>query len=239
MSDMSSPVPDDQEPTNPRPESGPTQPQSDSQSGSNPSSVEPAMPPPSGAPAAPDNPQASSAASEPFATTVFPAASADGVPATGADGDAAADQGQVWRDQYLGERKKARLFMVTTAVAVVLLGASLFYTVAQTGSDPVATPLAGQSPGLGGDGQGFRPPGGGIGPGDRGGLIQRFFNSDGSVDEEAVAQFTERAAQFGGTRFGDRLAGGIGAAVANGDITSEQAGELLAALGIDSAGAGA
>lgn len=226
MNEQNGPTSGDQGPTDSRPDTGQSQPNSDS--------IEAAMPPPSGQPTdravSPDG-------SSPFATTVFPPTNAD------ADADPAAGQTQVWRDQYESERKKARLFMVTTAVAVALLAASLFYAVATTSSSPVAAPLTGEGPGLSGNdngGQVFRPPGGPDGSGSRGGLIERFFNSDGSVSEEAIAQFQERAAQFGGSSgFGDRLAGSIEAAVANGDITSEQANELLAALGLSSASSGA
>jgi hypothetical protein len=215
-------------------------------------SPETTLPPPAESPVAS---VASPPVGTPFETTVFPPTIGEFEPVDSQD--------SVWRDRYRNERKKAVLFMVTTAVAVALLAGSLFYAVARTGSTPISAPLSGQGPGLGGNGggpglggngggpgldgndQGFGPPGGRNGTGDRGGLIQRFFNSDGSVNESAVAQFEERASQFGGGggsgggRSGDRLAEGIESAAASGDITSEQANELLAALGISSGSTGA
>lgn len=132
----------------------------------------------------------------------------------------------VWRDQYLNERKKARIFMGSTAVLAVLLAGSLVFAVGQSDPSPVAEP--GFSSGQLGSGGG---PGGGSGD-----FVQRFLNPDGSVNEAQVAEFKQRMEQFGGdSRSEERIVGGIQAAVDSGQITQESADELLAALGMSGA----
>lgn len=145
----------------------------------------------------------------------------------------------VWRDQYLKERKKSRLFMATTAVAVVLLIGSLLYAVGQSDSTQVADPVGGGA----GLEEGHRP---GSAPGEGGGLgqgslsMQQFFDADGSLNEELVASFRERAEQMGATgQFSNRLVGAISNSVATGEITQEQADELLEGLDLSSSGDGA
>lgn len=145
----------------------------------------------------------------------------------------------VWRDQYLNERKKSRLFMVTTAVAVLLLIGSLFYAVGQNNTTQVADPGSGSAGLEEGHGSGFGGPGGGGGLGQPDLLMERFFNEDGSVNEEGVAPFKERAEQFGTEgQFADRLLTSVSELVASGEITQEQAEELLEALGLPSSGGG-
>ena len=133
----------------------------------------------------------------------------------------------VWRDQYLKERKKTRVFMGSTVVLALLLVGSLVFAVGQPDPSPVAEPgiKSGES-GFGGG------PGGGSGD-----IVQRFLNPDGSVNEAQVAEFKQRMEQFGGdSQFEDRFVAGIQAAVDSGQITQDSADELMAALGVSGAG---
>lgn len=149
----------------------------------------------------------------------------------------------VWRDQYLRERKKSRLFMATTAVALLLLVGSLFYAVAQNQSTQLADLVAGRGPGGAGLEDGRHPgstrPRGGEAQGREGISVDRLFNADGSVNEELIESLKDRAERFGGVgRFSGRIAAGIAGAVSSGEITQEQADELMAALDLDSSGGG-
>ena len=133
----------------------------------------------------------------------------------------------VWRDQYLNERKKTRIFMASTGVLAVLLVGSLIFAVGQSDPSPVAEP---------GTSSGQLGPGGGTGGGS-GDFVQRFLNPDGSVNEAQVAEFKERMEQFGGDgQFEQRFVDGIQEAVDSGQITQESADELSAALGVSGAG---
>ena len=137
----------------------------------------------------------------------------------------------VWRDQYLKEQKKARIFMGSTVVLAVLLVGSLVFAVGQSAPSPVADPgvksgESGFGSGLGGGPRGG--PGGGSGD-----FVQRFVNPDGSVNEAQVAEFKQRMEQFGGDgQFEERFVDGVQAAVDSGQITQESADALLAALGV-------
>ena len=156
---------------------------------------------------------------------------------------AAGDAAPVWRDQYLKERKNSRLFMATTVVAVVLLVGSLFYAAGQDNSTQPADLVAGRGPGgtvlEDGRGPGSAPPRGERAPGRQDLSMERLFNADGSVDEELIESLKARAERFGGVgRFSDRIAAGIAGAVASGEITQEQADELMATLDLDSSSDG-
>jgi hypothetical protein len=134
-----------------------------------------------------------------------------------------------WRNQYLVERRKARIFMASTAITLAALIGTLAFDLAS--SDPVQAPTAFAGEGLPdppGDGTGLRGGRGAIGG------VERFLNDDGSVNTAAVDETLSRFADRGGVpeRFAERMIGNVDDAVAAGTLTKQQGLALLAALGI-------
>jgi hypothetical protein len=163
-----------------------------------------------------------------------------------------------WPERLAKERRKTQIFMGTTALAGALLVGSLFYASAQGSADNAAmrdgSDAMGQAPGMGGpgmgrdlddDGQGMGRgmPGSGAVP-QGGGLVQQFFASDGSINDDAVAQFKQRADALAAVdQDGDQIAAmqshllaDIQQAVSSGTITQDQADELVQALDLPADG---
>lgn len=137
--------------------------------------------------------------------------------------------GDDWQAQYLKSRRLVRILAITTAAASVLAIVFAIWGFSQMNAAK-QQPNAGRFGSMGGYGG---PPGGGFGGG--GAFVTRFFNSDGSLNTAEVEQFKERASSGNGPgleRFGEALQ----RAVQEGSITSAQAAELSAALGISSTG---
>lgn len=137
---------------------------------------------------------------------------------------------QSWRSQYLAERRRARIFMATTALSLAALMGTIAFNV--VGDDPVQAPAAVAAERLAdppGDGTGLR---GGLG--DFGG-VERFLNDDGSLNTAAVDETLSRFADLGGVpeRFAERMIGNVDDAVAAGTLTEQQGMDLLDALGIN------
>ena len=135
---------------------------------------------------------------------------------------------------YLAEKKQKFIFMGASGVFAALFVFSLIFGwgAAQSAGNPQ---INNQGPnfqdgGRGGFGGGAGGPRGGFGIG---GGIESFFSDDGSVDQEAVDQLAERAAQFDdGGQLAERFIDGIDTAENDGTITSDQANELRGALGL-------
>jgi hypothetical protein len=133
-----------------------------------------------------------------------------------------------WRSMYLVQRRRARMLMATTAIALLALAGTVAWAVTKPGADPVAA-----RPGIEG-----LVPGSGEGPGGgflaRGG-VERYFDEDGSLSTEQVEQTLSRFEGLGGVPegFAARIAGAVDAAVGSGSITAGQGDALLGALGID------
>ncbi|HQR79382.1 MAG TPA: hypothetical protein PLT68_04100 [Actinomycetota bacterium] len=142
-------------------------------------------------------------------------------------------QDEPWQTMYTSERKKARILGATTVAASLLAVAMGAWGLTNAGDSSTA-----QTQGPGGTSQ-FGPPGQtgtlpgqtgtGTGTGtapQQGGpgqdLSALLFNSDGSVNTEALEQFQQNAP--GGT-----LEQFLAMAVQNGDLTQEQADQLTAA----------
>lgn len=140
-----------------------------------------------------------------------------------------------WPSMYSAERKRSRILGATTVAASLLaVGAGAWGLTQADSSAGTAGP--GQFGGPGPTSQ-FTPPGtgqsgttavpGGPGAGMPGqDLAASLFNSDGSVNSSALQQFL--SAMPGG---GANLEAFLGTAVQQGDLTSDQADQLLAASG--------
>lgn len=124
-----------------------------------------------------------------------------------------------WRAQYLSERRKARIFMASTAVLGVLFAGTLGYVLVSDDD--------GQVEQIGAE-DGFSVPGGFGG----GNVVERFLDQDGEVDPAAVAAIVEQIRLSGRDpqQLLARFELGIARAVATGSITQEQASEILAQL---------
>lgn len=130
--------------------------------------------------------------------------------------------------QYTKQRKKTRLFVATTIIAVVAFAGTLTLYIAnpKTVTKSVAAKRGAFRGAFGGQGG----PGGGAG---RQQLdIKTFFSTDGSVDTSKVTALTQNVP----SQFKDRLLANFGTridtAVTAGDITQAQGDALKTALGI-------
>ena len=138
--------------------------------------------------------------------------------------------------QYTKQRKKTRLFMATTLIAVIAFGATLgvYLTNPKTEKAKVETTQGPNGEFRFRDGNGTPPEG--IPEGGPGGGMMRditsFFNEDKTVDTEAVEQLTENVPDDFKDRILENLSTQIEKAVTDGDITSDQAAALKSALGI-------
>ena len=134
---------------------------------------------------------------------------------------------------YVKEKKKSQLLMLSTAVFAILFAGAL---VIGGGSDETAAAnrtLADGQNQLADEQAGQFGAAGRV----RGGFgVANFFSEDGSLNQESVTDFQERAAQGAGlagtSQFADRFVQQIEASVASGDITQDQATQLIDALGV-------
>lgn len=135
----------------------------------------------------------------------------------------------LWRSKYRSERTKARLLGATTVAASLLAVGLGAWGLNAQGATVASGPgqfgglNAGQAapPGVTGGQQGglARPPGGGPMGQD---LASVLLNSDGSVNTEAVAEFTAQMPDAALEQL-------LGFAVVNGELTQEQADSIAAA----------
>jgi hypothetical protein len=132
---------------------------------------------------------------------------------------------------YIKERKKGRIFMATTGVAIVLSLGSFAYASNKKAEAPEQTSFgSGPTSQFNGD----MPQGGG--PGGGGPNMQmdvtQFLNDDGSVDTAQVNDMLERVPDDFRENMLDRIATQIDEAQQDGDITADQATALKSAFGI-------
>lgn len=138
------------------------------------------------------------------------------------------DTNATWQQKYEKEHKKSRILAATTAAACVLaLGAGIWGATKSSGPERPDF-ASGQFPGgqngqggMGGPGGGFGGPGGQGGPGQ---MFSNMFNSDGSINTEALNEFKSRMPQ------GIDVSQIIDRAVSSGAITEEQGKKLKEAL---------
>lgn len=140
--------------------------------------------------------------------------------------------GSSFEHLYVKERKKTRIFMATTGMAVVLALGSLVYAGNKKADNPTG------APGLGSNSGQTAPFGGqGGGPGGDGGMrmqmdITNFLNDDGNVDTEQINEMLDRIPDDFREDMLDRMEAQIDEATQDGDITSDQATALKQAFGI-------
>lgn len=129
-----------------------------------------------------------------------------------------------YEELYLEQKKKNSIMLVAIIALVIISVGSIVWGVSQANNSSGAPQGA-----TGQNGQGF--PGGG---GPDGGMGQmnfaQFFNDDDSVDTEAVEEFVSRMPSGGDSQFLERFKENINQAAEDGDITSTQASELIAAF---------
>ncbi len=137
---------------------------------------------------------------------------------------------------YLKEKKKARIFLISTAIALVAFLATGVGLITQLNDSPQSRPSALGPSGQDGQGGQGQFPGGNGGPGNGGpGMmldISGFFSSDGSVDSDKVDELTENIPDDFKDQLFEDLSTRIDNAVSDGDITSDQGDALKSALGI-------
>ena len=128
---------------------------------------------------------------------------------------------------YLKERKKAWIFMNTTAVAAVLAVGLLVYAVNKKTEAPEPAALGENGPRMQFDGE--------DGPGGRMQMrmdVTQFLNDDGSVDTDRVNDMLERLPDNFREDMLGRMETQIDEAVSDDDITQDQATALKSAFGI-------
>jgi hypothetical protein len=130
---------------------------------------------------------------------------------------------------YLKERKKSRLFMATTGVAIVLTLGSMAYASNKKTEVPEQVGSFSENSQM--------TPFGGEGPGGGGAMrmqmdITEFLNDDGSVDTAQINEMLDNIPEDFRDRMLGRMETQIDEAVDNGDITSDQATALKSAFGI-------
>ncbi|MDP4013626.1 MAG: hypothetical protein U0990_06570 [Candidatus Nanopelagicales bacterium] len=180
----------------------------------------------------------------------------EAAPPTGAPGATYAappvqpSPGVTWHDMYTQEQRKTRALLVTTIVAAVLFFGAAAWGIGRASSLPVMGPVGmtlngpdgpggmiGRGPGgmIGGPEGKVRGPGGMRGSQGQG-MLQRFFNEDGSLNKEAVAAHKDFLASQGSDGMSGVMAShlrrGLAASVASGQLSQAQADELLSALGV-------
>ncbi len=144
---------------------------------------------------------------------------------------AAAHPDQTWRSQYLVQRRRARIFMATTGLALAAFLGTLAYALTQSPEQPAAVAVGAEAvvPGTGeGPGGGLRALGG----------VEGYFHDDGSLDDEMVQRTLARFEAFGEVPegFATRIASAVDEAVSAGTLTLEQGAQLLGALGLSGSG---
>lgn len=118
---------------------------------------------------------------------------------------------------YIREKRKSLMLMVSTIVLVVALIGSFAFNNGDSSETATTAPTFGQGP-TGGAG--------------RGGSIASFFNSDGTVNQQAIDDLYERSESRGldPSLLVERVEGQIVDGQASGEITEAQALELKKAL---------
>ncbi len=121
---------------------------------------------------------------------------------------------------YLKERKTKNIFMISTAVFALLFVMSIALGWGVASDESNRGPAIDRTT---------------AGPGGRGGqMLLRMFNDDGSINQEMVDNFKQRASNFGDEeQFMERFEQQILSAVESGTITEEQAEKLRQAFGIN------
>jgi hypothetical protein len=142
---------------------------------------------------------------------------------------------------YLKERKKARIFTLTSAALAILLIGSVLMSMNRQPATSTGGPSGeggmrfqgGEGP-PGGGGMRFRGPGGGGGQGgiQMRGQITDFLNEDGTVNKGRVSELLGRVPPEYKGQLVERFGQQIGDAQGSGEITGSQADELRKAFGI-------
>ena len=138
-----------------------------------------------------------------------------------------------WRAQYLHERTKVRALAAASVLLGLTLIGSLVYTMTLPSAAPAASGGPGAQPGATAT-PGPRATGGaegGTGRGARAPVSERYFTTDGALNDAEVTRTKEQFVARPTSK--DRIQEGVTDAVGSGDITQAQADQLLTALGIE------